>query len=160
MTDRFSASASEIFSGAIQDYGRGIIVGSQTYGKGSVQSEIEMDRVIPQSIKDKLMSMIAPDKAKPFNGNVSQFGQINLTIAKFYRITGSSTQHKGVTPDIKFPSLIPLDKYGEDTEPSAMPWDTIAPSPYTKAGDFSAAIPTLTKLHNDRMAKSLDINTC
>jgi carboxyl-terminal processing protease len=154
MTDRFSASASEIFSGAIQDYGRGLIIGSQTYGKGSVQSEISMDKVIPTSIKDQLLSLIGNSTAKPAKTNLSDFGQINLTIAKFYRITGSSTQHKGVTPDIKFPSVIPLDKYGEDTEPSAMPWDTIAKSNYTKVGSFAAVIPKLTKLHADRMANS------
>ncbi|EHQ27377.1 carboxy terminal-processing peptidase [Mucilaginibacter paludis] len=154
MVDRFSASASEIFSGAIQDYGRGLIIGSQTYGKGSVQSEIELDRVIPTSIKDKILSLVSQTPAKAPAGNVSTFGQINLTMAKFYRINGSSTQHKGVTPDIKFPSLIPMDKYGEDTEPSAMPWDTIAKSNYTKAGSFTAVLPTLIKLHDDRAANS------
>jgi carboxyl-terminal processing protease len=156
MTDRFSASASEIFAGAIQDYGRGLIIGSQTYGKGTVQSEISMDKVIPTSIKDQIMSLITSTKDKaPAKGNLSDFGQINLTIAKFYRVSGSSTQHKGVTPDIMFPSLIPLDKYGEDTEPSAMPWDTIARSNYTKVGSFASVVPKLTKMHTDRMATSL-----
>lgn len=154
MTDRFSASASEIFAGAIQDYGRGLIIGSQTYGKGSVQSEISMDKVIPSSIKDQIMSLISSDKNKPVKSNLSDFGQINLTIAKFYRVTGSSTQHKGVTPDITYPSIIPLDKYGEDTEPSAMPWDTIARSNFTKAGSFTAVVPKLTKMHADRMTNS------
>ncbi|WP_246001476.1 carboxy terminal-processing peptidase [Mucilaginibacter gracilis] len=154
MTDRFSASASEIFAGAIQDYGRGLIIGSQTYGKGSVQSEISMDKVIPTSIKDQIMSLIGNTTPKPAKGNLSDFGQINLTMAKFYRVTGSSTQHKGVTPDIAFPSIIPMDKYGEDTEPSAMPWDTIAKSNYTKVGSFTAVIPKLTKMHADRMANS------
>lgn len=154
MTDRFSASASEIFAGAIQDYGRGLIIGSQTYGKGSVQSEISMDKVIPSSIKEQIMNLIGSSAPAKPKGNVSDFGQINLTVAKFYRVTGSSTQHKGVTPDITFPSLIPLDKYGEDTEPSAMPWDTIAKSNYTKVGSFAAVIPKLTKLHADRMANS------
>lgn len=154
MTDRFSASASEIFAGAIQDYGRGLIIGSQTYGKGSVQSEISMDKVIPTSIKDQIMALIGSGPAKPTKTNLSDFGQINLTIAKFYRVNGSSTQHKGVTPDIGFPSLIPADKYGEDTEPSAMPFDTIAKSNYTKVGSFTAVIPKLTKMHADRMVNS------
>jgi carboxyl-terminal processing protease len=79
---------------------------------------------------------------------------LNLTIAKFYRISGNSTQHKGVTPDIQFPSLIPLDKYGEDTEPSAMPFDVIEKSDFTKAGDFTAVLPQLKKMHDQRMASS------
>jgi carboxyl-terminal processing protease len=100
------------------------------------------------------LSLIGNTTPKPAKGNLSDFGQINLTMAKFYRVTGSSTQHKGVTPDIAFPSIIPMDKYGEDTEPSAMPWDTIAKSNYTKAGSFTAVIPKLTKMHADRMANS------
>ena len=152
LVDRFSASASEIFSGAMQDYGRAIIIGTQTYGKGSVQTQIDLDRVIKPSITDQLMSAVGGQK-KPVNtGSENMYGQLNLTIAKFYRITGNSTQDKGVTPDIKFPSVIPLDKYGEDTEPSAMPFDMIAKSKYTKAGDFTNVIPQLTKLHEQRMS--------
>jgi len=154
LVDRFSASATEIFSGAIQDYGRGLIIGTQTYGKGSVQNAIDLDRVINPSITQRIAALT--QKAdKPVNtGSQSVFGQLNLTIAKFYRITGNSTQHKGVTPDIQFPSIIPLDKYGEDTEPSAMPFDVIAKSSYTKAGDFTAVIPQLKKMHDQRMENS------
>jgi carboxyl-terminal processing protease len=151
MTDRFSASASEIFAGAIQDYGRGLIIGTQTYGKGTVQSAIELDKVISPSVKDMLNSL---SKKPSTTGAESKFGQLNLTVAKFYRISGSSTQHKGVMPDISFPSVIPLDKYGEDTEASALPFDMIAKSTYTKAGDLSGAIPELTKLHEQRMSTS------
>ncbi len=154
LVDRFSASATEIFSGAIQDYGRGLIIGTQTYGKGSVQNAIDLDKVIPPSITERIAGLIKKD-TKPVNtGSQSVFGQLNLTIAKFYRITGNSTQHKGVTPDIQFPSVIPLDKYGEDTEPSAMPFDIIAKTEYTKAGDFTSVIPQLTKLHEQRMENS------
>jgi carboxyl-terminal processing protease len=153
LVDRFSASASEIFSGAIQDYGRGIIVGTQTYGKGSVQNAIDLDRVMGQSLRDKL-SQLTGDKKTTATGSQSKFGQLNLTIAKFYRISGSSTQHKGVLPDIEFPSVIPLDKYGEDTEPSAMPFDVIAKTDYAKAGDFSTALPKLKQLHDQRMSAS------
>jgi len=134
LIDRFSASASEIFAGAIQDYGRGIILGNTTYGKGSVQSAIDMSRVNPA----------LGDKA----------GQINLTTGKFYRITGSSTQHKGVTPDISFPTVFPADKYGESSEKSAMPWDEIKSSNYKPWGDIKPNISFLTKQHQLRMKAS------
>ncbi|WP_345949398.1 carboxy terminal-processing peptidase [Mucilaginibacter sp. PAMB04274] len=152
LTDRFSASASEIFAGAIQDYGRGLIIGTQTYGKGTVQSAIELDKVINPSIKEMITT--AMNKKSSGTGAESKFGQLNLTIAKFYRISGSSTQHKGVSPDISFPSVIPLDKYGEDTEPSALPFDMVQKSAYTKVGDLSSVIPQLTKLHEQRMASN------
>ena len=156
LVDRFSASATEIFSGAIQDYGRGIILGTQTYGKGSVQNAIDLDRVIPPSMLERAAALVGKDKksVKVSTGSQSVFGQLNLTIAKFYRITGNSTQHKGVTPDITFPSVIPMDKYGEDTEPSAMPFDIIAKSDYTKVGDFTSVLPQLKKLHDARMDAS------
>lgn len=154
LVDRFSASASEIFSGALQDYGRAIIMGTQTYGKGSVQNEIEMDKVISPTIASMVANLMHKNTTYANGGSESQFGQLNLTIAKFYRITGNSTQRHGVTPDITFPSIIPLDKYGEDTEPSAMPFDVIAKSDYTKFGDLSQAIIQLRKLHDQRMATS------
>lgn len=156
LVDRFSASATEIFSGAIQDYGRGIILGTQTYGKGSVQNAIDLDKVIPPSMLERAAALVGKDKKslKVSTGSQSVFGQLNLTIAKFYRITGNSTQHKGVTPDIAFPSVIPMDKYGEDTEPSAMPFDIIAKTNYTKVGDFTTVLPQLKKMHDQRMATS------
>ena len=138
LTDRFSASASEIFAGAIQDYGRGIILGNTTYGKGSVQSAIDMSRVDP-ALGDK-------------------GGQINLTTGKFYRITGSSTQHKGVTPDISFPTVFPADKYGESSEKSAMPWDEIKSSNYKPWGDLKTDLAFLAKQHHQRMKTSKEYN--
>ena len=153
LVDRFSASASEIFSGALQDYGRAVILGTQTYGKGSVQTEIDLDKVIDPSLADMVSKLTGTTKGRP-TGSESTFGQLNLTIAKFYRITGNSTQRHGVTPDISFPSVIPLDKYGEDTEPSAMPFDVIPKSDYTKFGDLSGVIPQLKTLHDQRMATS------
>jgi len=155
LVDRFSASASEIFTGALQDYGRAVVLGTQTYGKGSVQTEIELDKVISPSLAEMVSKVTGSDSSKNMVvGNESKFGQLNLTIAKFYRITGNSTQRHGVTPDIQFPSVIPLDKYGEDIEPSAMPFDVIAKSDYTKYGDLSLVIPQLRKMHNQRMATS------
>ncbi len=110
LTDRFSASASEIFAAAIQDYKRGLIVGGQTYGKGTVQSLYDLSQWLPRE----------PEKV----------GQVKLTIQKFYRINGSSTQHKGVTPDVELPSAFSAEKYGESSQPSALPWDQIKPASY------------------------------
>ena len=153
MVDRFSASASEIFAGAIQDYGRGIIMGTQTYGKGTVQSSIDMSRVI--SPADKLLLMAQnkkdSDKSIPNSANAPRFGIINLTMAKFYRINGNSTQHKGVIPDIAFPMTYPADKFGESSEPSALPFDVIDPSTYNKVGDLSKVKAQLENKHEKRM---------
>ncbi len=155
LVDRFSASASEIFAGAIQDYGRGLIVGTQTYGKGTVQSAIDLDKVIGNSFS-KLLASVKGKSATAGTDGPASFGQINLTIAKFYRISGSSTQHKGVIPDIQFPSAIPLDKYGEDTEPSALPFDMIARSSYSTVGSFTSVIPQLKSLHDTRMQSNVN----
>ncbi|RCH54692.1 tail-specific protease [Mucilaginibacter hurinus] len=152
--DRFSASASEIFAGAIQDYGRGIVIGTQTYGKGTVQSAINLDKMINTSLTDKLSGLTGKKDKTISTGSQNKFGQLNLTIAKFYRISGGSTQHKGVMPDISLPSIIPLDKYGEDTESSALPYDEIAKSNYTKTADLSPILPRLKQQHNQRMAQS------
>ncbi|MBC8227888.1 MAG: carboxy terminal-processing peptidase [Gammaproteobacteria bacterium] len=106
LIDRFSASASEIFAGAIQDYSRGIIIGQKTYGKGSVQSLYPLDRY----------SRFTSKKG---------FGQLTLTVAKYYRVTGAGTQNKGVIPDIVLPSFIDESLIGEETKINALPWDTI-----------------------------------
>jgi carboxyl-terminal processing protease len=105
LVNRFSASASEIFAAAIQDYNRGIVVGERTYGKGTVQNMVDLNEFIQYNDK--------------------KLGQVKLTIAKFYRVNGGSTQHKGVTPDIELPSLFDADKFGEDASPYALPWDQI-----------------------------------
>ncbi|SEK22118.1 carboxy terminal-processing peptidase [Parapedobacter koreensis] len=147
--NRFSASASEIFAAAIQDYGRGIILGSQSYGKGTVQSAIDMSRVI--SPTDRLLLKAQADDGESLPTGVPQFGQINITLAKFYRITGSSTQHKGVEPDINFPSLYSAEKYGESSEPSALPWDQINAADFAPVGNLNTAITQLTAKHQSRM---------
>jgi carboxyl-terminal processing protease len=157
LQDRFSASASEIFAGAIQDYGRGIIIGNQSYGKGTVQQGIDMGRVIGAS--DKLMIKAAQSAGNKSGATVSanapQFGQINLTMAKFYRVNGSTTQHKGVVPDIEFPTVFPKDKYGESSEPRALPWDTIAPSKYSLIANLDNVKRKLLSMHQERMKTSL-----
>jgi carboxyl-terminal processing protease len=152
LVDRLSASASEIFAGALQDYGRAVIIGTKTYGKGTVQEPIPLDKVISPSLTDMINK--AMGKSAPTGGSESEFGQQDITIQKFYRITGNSTQRHGVTPDIAFPSVIPLDKVGEDTDPSAMPFDIIAKSDYTKFSDLSPAIIQLKKMHDQRMSIS------
>ncbi|WP_374166105.1 carboxy terminal-processing peptidase [Arcticibacter sp. MXS-1] len=152
MVDRFSASASEIFAAAIQDYNRGIIMGTQTYGKGTVQSALDMSRFI--STLDEFINKI---KGSDKNGSATQlpkFGQINLTMAKFYRVNGSSTQHKGVMPDIQFPMVFSASKYGESSEPSALPFDIIKPARYTPVANLSAIKSQLTKQHEQRMKTS------
>ena len=110
LTSRASASASEIFSAAIQDYKRGLIVGEQTFGKGTVQQLIGLQRYIPKE-KEKL-------------------GQLKLTMAKYYRVDGGSTQNIGVLPDIKLPSAFDSKEFGESSFPSALPWDKIRTSNY------------------------------
>ena len=132
MVNKYSASASEIFSGAIQDYGRGIIVGGQTYGKGTVQNMIDLRRIIRET----------PDQ---------KIGSLKLTIAKFYRITGSSTQEKGVIPDIKYPAIHDPKVFGEVANPSALPWDTIAAAQYVPFANLSGFIPKLEKEHEARI---------
>jgi carboxyl-terminal processing protease len=136
LVDRFSASASEIFAGAIQDYGRALIVGQQTYGKGTVQN------------------------AHPLNytifGRKPELGQLNVTIGKYYRITGESTQDRGVTPDIALPSLIDANEVGESTRDRALPWDHIEPATFRVEGDLKPIAATLEKLHTERTAGSAD----
>ena len=153
--NRYSASASEIFAGAIQDYGRGIILGSSTFGKGTVQSAVDMSRFISSVNKLKLKAAGETNDADTPNG-APEFGQINVTIAKFYRINGSSTQHKGVDPDISFPTQFTSEKYGESSEPAALPWDQIRSTNFTKINDLSATKNQLASKHDDRMKKSAE----
>lgn len=130
LVNRFSASASEIFAAAIQDYERGVIVGEQTYGKGTVQNLIDLNKVSR-------------------NGS-NKFGQLKLTIAKYYRINGGSTQRLGVIPDIPFPSYTDPQEFGESSEISALPWDKINPTNYKLFSNLSEVIPRLLSSSENR----------
>lgn len=127
MVNRLSASASEIFAGAIQDYGRGLVIGGQTFGKGTVQS------------------------LRPLTE-----GQLKITQAKFYRVSGESTQHQGVIPDIMFPSLFDKEKIGESALTLALPWDTIQPAREMKNNPITSKLPQLRELHSLRIEDNPD----
>ena len=127
LVNRLSASASEIFAGAIQDYGRGIIIGSQTFGKGTVQTLIPLNR-----------------------------GQLKVTAAKFYRISGESTQHQGVHPDIEFPEVFDTDRIGESSLEDAMPWDKIRAAMYPKSQQIAPLMPDLKTRHQQRVVNDPD----
>jgi len=133
LINRGSASASEIFAGAIQDYGRGLVIGETTFGKGTVQNLIDLDRW-------------------PANED-TRFGQVKLTIAQFFRVSGGSTQHKGVVPDIRFPVTVDATEFGESTYDNALPWTRIAAVPHTQYGNFAPLLPRLDALHTARVAK-------
>lgn len=135
LVNRLSASASEIFAAAIQDYGRGIIVGDQTYGKGTVQNILKLNRMFPRS-KEKM-------------------GQVKLTIAKFYRVNGGSTQHIGVIPDINFPSRYQVMEIGESNQENALLWDEIEPAEFTPYGNqIKELLPRLKSLHQARVSQN------
>lgn len=127
MINRLSASASEIFAGAIQDYGRGIVVGEQSFGKGTVQSLVPL-----------------------------QEGQLKITESKFYRISGDSTQHRGVIPDIDYPSVFDPTQIGESALDNALSWDQISPARFNRYHDYEAILPGLMALHQQRAADDPD----
>ena len=134
LIDRFSASASEIFAGAIQDYRRGIVVGQRSFGKGTVQNLLPLSRW----------------SAKPVNG------QLTVTIAKFYRVTGESTQHRGVEPDLELASPISLKDVGESSLPDALPWDRIAAAPYAGLTPRPPSIAELATRERARQQQDAD----
>jgi len=134
LVNQFSASASEIFAAAIQDYNRGLIVGTQSYGKGTVQNIVHLNRFLRKS--------------------ASKLGQVKMTIAKFYRITGGSTQNLGVVPDVAFPSAYGSKEVGERNMPNALPWDEIEPLEYPEYNDFGPSV--LKKLRGNHLARIHD----
>ncbi|WP_105254075.1 carboxy terminal-processing peptidase [Pseudoalteromonas sp. T1lg75] len=133
LVDRYSASASEIFAAAMQDYGRAVIIGEQTFGKGTVQQHRGLGR--------------------NYDLYDNPLGSVQYTIAKFYRIDGGSTQHKGVIPDIKLPSPINPAEWGESQEDNALPWDSIIRAKYAMVDSLGDTIGYLNAEHNKRIAK-------
>jgi carboxyl-terminal processing protease len=127
LVNHLSASASEIFAGAIQDYQRGLIVGDQTFGKGTVQTLIPLEQ-----------------------------GKLKITEAKFYRVSGDSTQHRGVVPDINFPALLPYEEIGESALQHALPWDQIQPAPHYRFADIDSTTPALKADHESRMKNNIE----
>lgn len=137
MVDRFSASASEIFAAAMQDYGRALIVGEPTFGKGTVQQYRSLNRIYDQMLRPEWPAL----------------GSVQYTIQKFYRINGGSTQRKGVTPDILMPTGREETETGEQFEDNALPWDSINAASWVKSGDLKPFGPELLASHEARIAK-------
>jgi carboxyl-terminal processing protease len=136
LINRGSASASEIFAAAIQDYGRGLIIGEPSFGKGTVQQLLPLDR-FAQS--DKV-----------------HYGELKMTIAQFFRINGGTTQLRGVTPDIKLPVMGDSESFGESSYDNALPWVSIKPASYVPSGDLKELFAPLQKRHDARIAKDKD----
>jgi len=136
LINRGSASASEIFAAAIQDYGRGIIIGEPSFGKGTVQTLVNLDRFA--------------------QGDKAHLGELKMTIAQFFRINGGTTQLRGVTPDIKLPVMADADAFGESSYDNALPWTSIKPAVYIPAGELKEIVPLLDKKHEARVAKDKD----
>jgi carboxyl-terminal processing protease len=132
LVDRFSASASEIFAAAMQDYGRGLVIGQQTYGKGSVQNLYPLDRYAL--------------------GQDPGYGQLTVTIGMYYRVTGDSTQNRGVMPDLTLPSAISTDEVGESSRDGSLPWNRIRSSDFRREGAFTPLLPELQQEHDARIA--------
>jgi carboxyl-terminal processing protease len=131
LVNRYSASASEIFAAAIQDYARGVIIGQQTFGKGTVQNLYSLDQYVRRPEDEGL-------------------GQLTLTIGKYYRVTGESTQHRGVEPDISLPSHIDTTVVGESVRDSALPWDTIRTTKFRAGEPLDTTINSLTASYINR----------
>lgn len=137
LVNRYSASASEIFAAAIQDYARGVIIGQQTFGKGTVQNLYSLDQYVRRPDDEGL-------------------GQLTLTIGKYYRVTGESTQHRGVDPDIELPSPIDATVVGESVRESALPWDTIRTTEFRAGKPLDTTINSLTANHISRAKEDPD----
>jgi len=131
-----SASSSEIFAAAIQDYGRGIVIGETSFGKGTVQMVINLDQLAKNE--------------KP------KFGELKMTVAQFFRINGGTTQLRGVTPDISLPMFTDSENFGESSYDNALPWTHIRAADYTPIGDLKSVVPILIADHDMRVSKDKD----
>lgn len=149
LVDRISASASEIFAAAIQDYKRGVVLGGQTYGKGTVQNLVDLNRVPALS-----QYMLASND--PLGPGKVTFGQVKVTMAKFYRINGGTTQHRGVTPDIAFPSHFDQADFGESTEKHALSWDQISSARFTPEDRVAKYLANLRTKSQKRMTANTE----
>lgn len=138
MVDRYSASSSEIFAAAMQDYNRAVIIGEQTFGKGTVQ--------VPRGL------------SRTYDLDANPLGSVTFTIGKFYRINGSSTQHKGVKPDIMYPTPIDPAEWGESKEENALPYDQIRKANYSQLGRYDGIIDVLAAKHAARVMKDPEFN--
>lgn len=136
LINRASASASEIVAAAIQDFGRGVVIGEPSFGKGTVQTVASLDRVARN--------------ARP------TFGELKLTIAQFFRVNGGTTQLRGVTPDIAFAGAMDADDYGESSFDNALPWTSIQPVDFTPVGDVKSQLAALRALHENRIRRDKD----
>src|SRR5450830_131795 len=136
LINRGSASASEIFAAALQDYGRGIIIGEPSFGKGTVQTLVNLDRF--------------------GQGDKARLGELKMTIAQFFRINGGTTQLRGVTPDIKLPVIADAENFGESSYDNALPYTVIKPAVYIPAGEVKDIVPLLQKRYEARVAKDKD----
>ena len=136
LINRISASASEIFAAAIQDYGRGLIIGEPSFGKGTVQTMVDLDRVA--------------------KNRMPEFGTLKMTVAQFFRINGGTTQLRGVTPDILFPTVADAENSGESSFDNALPWVQIKAADYAPAGDLRGLLPLLLARHEARVKKDSD----
>ncbi|MDR0564061.1 MAG: carboxy terminal-processing peptidase, partial [Azoarcus sp.] len=137
LINRASASASEIFAAAIQDYGRGIILGEDSFGKGTVQTLIDLDE-LGRSTQQR------------------RYGELKMTIAQFFRISGGTTQLRGVSPDIALPSFIDHKSFGESAYDNALPWTRIGPAEYRSVGNITALLPALALRHEQRTTQDKD----
>ena len=136
LINRSSASASEIFAAAIHDYGRGLIIGEPSFGKGTVQTMVDLDRVA--------------------KNRMPEFGTLKMTVAQFFRINGGTTQLRGVTPDILFPTVADAENSGESSFDNALPWVQIKAADYAPAGDLRGLLPLLLARHEARVKKDSD----